>query len=186
MTSARRGEALAVRPPALYRWPGQQRLVPSLRTQWFRLRMRWSRLRRVPRDGGRAIVEFVFLGVLVLVPLIYLVVTVGRIQAAAFSATSAAREAGRAFTTSEGEGAAFSRARAAAALSFEDFGFAEGTRVDLECDGTPCLRPDARVTVTASVSVPLPLVPAFLDGALPLSVPVSSTHVSTVDRFGGR
>ena len=181
MTSARRGEALAVRPPALYRWPGQQRLVPSL--QWFGgvvppaqgAPRRGARDRRVRLPRG-----------LVLVPLIYLVVTVGRIQAAAFSATSAAREAGRAFTTSEGEGAAFSRARAAAALSFEDFGFAEGARVDLECDGTPCLRPDARVTVTASVSVPLPLVPAFLDGALPLSVPVSSTHVSTVDRFGGR
>ncbi len=138
------------------------------------------------RDDGRAIVEFVFLGVLVLVPLIYLVVIVGRIQAAAFSATTAAREAGRAFTTSSTEGEAAARARAAATLSFEDFGFQDSSGLDLSCDGTPCLRPDGRVTATASVIVPLPLVPAFLEGALPLSVPVSSTHVSTVDRFGGR
>jgi len=131
-------------------------------------------------------VEFVFLGVLVLVPLIYLVITVGRIQAAAFSATTAAREAGRAFTTSSTEGEAAPRARAAAALSFGDFGFPDSSQLELSCDGTPCLRPDARVTATASVTVALPLVPAFLEGALPLSVPVSSTHVSTVDRFGGR
>ncbi|MGV1008998.1 MAG: pilus assembly protein [Dermatophilaceae bacterium] len=145
-----------------------------------------SSLRRAPRDDGRAIVEFVFLGVLVLVPLIYLVVTVGRIQAAAFSATTAAREAGRAFTTAESDGAGLARARAASALSFADFGFDEGTQVDVVCDGSPCLRPDGRVTATASVTVTLPLVPAFLEGALPTSVPVSSTHVATVDRFGGR
>jgi hypothetical protein len=136
-------------------------------------------------DEGRAIVEFVFLGVLVLVPLIYLVVTVGRVQAASFSATTAAREAGRAFTTSTSDADALPRARAAAALSFADFGFTDATAVEVACDGNPCLRPDGRVTATASIEVALPLVPAFLDGALPLSVPVSSTHVATVDRFGG-
>lgn len=170
--------------------PTRHTAVPAVRWVGPRgrsgLRARVSRLRRGPREEGRAIVEFVFLGVLVLVPLIYLVVTVGRIQAAAFSATTAAREAGRAFTTADSEATAFSRARTAGAVSFEDFGFTEGAEVDLACDGNPCLRPEGRVTVTASVTVALPLVPAFLEGALPLSVPVSSTHVSTVDRFGGR
>lgn len=137
------------------------------------------------RDEGRAIVEFVFLGVLILIPLVYLVLIVGRVQAASFSATTAAREAGRAFTTATSEAEAMARARAAAALSFADFGFTEGAGVDVSCDGSPCLRPDGRVTATASIEVVLPLVPAFLDGALPLSVPVSSTHVATVDRFGG-
>ena len=45
---------------------------------------RWGRLKAGRADDGRAIVEFVFLGVLMIVPLIYLVLILGRIQAAAF------------------------------------------------------------------------------------------------------
>ena len=47
-----------------------------------------------------------------------------------------------------------------------------------------CSEPDAKVTVTASVTVPLPLIPAFARAVVPLEVPVSSTHVVSVDRFG--
>ncbi len=130
--------------------------------------------------------EFVFLGVLLLVPLIYLVLTVGQIQAAAFSTTTASREAGRAFTTARTDDEAFTRAEAAAALSFDDFGFRDTARVGITCESQPCLRPDGRVTATAEVDVALPLVPAFLAGAVPLSVPVSSTSVAVVDRFGGQ
>jgi len=143
--------------------------------------------RRVgPTESGRAIVEFVFLGVLLLVPLLYLVVTLGRVQAAAYSATTAAREAGRAFTTAGSEGQTQARARAAAGLAFEDFGFDEGTALTLACDGSPCLRPDAQVSATATIRVRLPLVPDFVGGVIPVEIPVSATHVATVDRFGGR
>ena len=45
---------------------------------------RWIRLRAGRADQGRAIVEFVFLGVLMVVPLIYLVLILGRVQAAAY------------------------------------------------------------------------------------------------------
>ena len=38
-------------------------------------------------DEGRAIVEFIFLGVLLLLPLVYLVLTAARLQAASFSAS---------------------------------------------------------------------------------------------------
>lgn len=139
--------------------------------------------RRRPCDEGRAIVEFVFLGVLVLVPLVYLVLVVARVQAAAYAVTTASREAGRAYTTSATDAQAPGRAYAAAGLAFEEFGFAEGGRVELACDGTPCLRADGRVTVTASVEVTLPLVPALLASAVPVVIPVSATHVAPVDRF---
>lgn len=148
-----------------------------------------SRLRRAlgRADDGRAIVEFVFLGVLLLVPLIYLVLTLGQVQAAAYAATTAAREAGRAFTTAPVEAQGMPRAQAAARVSFDDFGFVpEATSVDIGCDGSPCLRPDAHVSVTATVRVRFPYVPAFLGDALPAVMPVSATHVATVDRFGVR
>ena len=76
------------------------------------------RLRLGGADSGRAIVEFVFLGVLMLVPLVYLVLTLATVQAAAYSATTAAREAGRAFTTAQSEGESMPRARAAAIPAF--------------------------------------------------------------------
>jgi len=80
------------------------------------------RLRLSGRDEGRAIVEFVFLGVLLLVPLVYLVLVIARVQAAAFAVSTAAREAGRAFTTARHDADAYPRAQAAAGISFEDYG----------------------------------------------------------------
>ncbi|EWT00237.1 pilus assembly protein TadE [Intrasporangium oryzae NRRL B-24470] len=137
-------------------------------------------------EDGRAIVEFVFLGILLLLPLVYLVLTVARIQAAAFSASLAGREAGRAFVTSPTESDAEARARAAAALAFADFAFDRGTSLALECDGSPCLRPEGTVTSTARIEVALPLIPDFLADRLPSTVSISSTHVATVDRFVAR
>lgn len=147
----------------------------------------WRVRRRVGRvDGGRAIIEFLAIGMLVLLPLMYLVITLARVQAAAFAVSAAAREAGRAYTTAATEGSADARARAAAALSFEDYDFGSGNTLAISCDGSPCLRPSGRVEIRAQVSVQLPLVPDFLAGAIPTSVPVSATHVATVDRFRGR
>ena len=143
-------------------------------------------LRRQRRDDGRAVVEFVFLGVLLLVPLVYLVMVVGRIQAAAFAVSTASREAGRAFTTSQGDAQAYPRGQAAAAISFEDYGFGDAGVVAISCDGSPCLRPEGRVSSQATITVRLPLLPDFLAGAVPMSVPVSATHVAAVDRFAGR
>ena len=45
------------------------------------------------------------------------------------------------------------------------------------------LVPDARVETTARVTVPLPLIPAFARDVVPLDIPLSASHLSTVDRF---
>lgn len=140
------------------------------------------RVRRWQADEqGSAVIEFVFLTIVVLVPLIYLVLTVGRIQAGTYAVTQAAREAGRAYVTSEEADLAPARAQAAADVAFADFGFS-GTLV-LGCDGSPCLRPEGRLTARAEVRVPLPLVPDFARAVVPLEFPVSATSVATVDRF---
>ena len=138
-------------------------------------------------DDGRAVIEFIFLGILLLLPLLYLVLTAARIQAASFSASLAGREAGRAFVTAASEEDAYARARAAAGLAFDDFGFGEREAgVEVACDGSPCLRPEGVVTAQASIEVRLPLVPDFIADHVPSSVTVTSTHVATVDRFVAR
>ena len=138
------------------------------------------------RDSGRAIVEFLVVGLLVLVPVVYFVVTLSRVQAAAFAVSTASREAGRAFTTAADEDSAFARAEAAARISFEDYDFGADATVGLTCDGVPCLRPEGRVQTVATVNVRLPLVPDLLSGAIPAVLPVSATHIAAVDRFRGR
>ena len=134
-------------------------------------------------ERGSAVVEFVTLGVVLLVPLVYLVMTMARVQAGAFAVSQAARESGRAFVTADAGEDAAARARSAAVIAFADHRFEDIGVVDIGCDGSPCLRPDGRVRTTASVSVPLPLVPDFLADVVPMRIPVSASHVETVDRF---
>jgi hypothetical protein len=144
-------------------------------------------LDRRPRpDDGRAIIEFVVLGLLLLLPLTYLVLMVARVQAASFSASLAGREAGRAFVTAASDDDGFTRANAAASLAFADFDFDEGSTMTVTCDGSPCLRPGGVITSTATIEVALPLVPDFIAAHVPASVTISSTHVATVDRFAAQ
>lgn len=142
-------------------------------------------LRHRPRgEGGSAVVEFVFLAVLVMVPLFYLVMTLARVQAGAYAASVAAREAARAYVTSPGGAQALARADAAARVSFEDQGFRSGEgAIGIGCDGTPCLRAGGHVKVTARVAVSLPFVPDFARGEVPLEVTLKATHLEVVDRF---
>lgn len=136
-------------------------------------------------EQGSAVVEFVFLGVLLLIPLIYLVMMLARLQAGSYAVSTAAREAGRAYVTAaEGESAT-ARAEAAARIAFLDHSFEDSGRLAIACDGSPCLRPEGLVETTATISVPLPLIPTFARRVVPLSVPVTASHLSSVDRFRG-
>ncbi len=147
---------------------------------WWR--ERWARSRG---EEGTAIIEFIFLGVLMLVPLIYLVMTLARIQAGSYAVTTAAREAGRAYVTTATGQDANGRANAAAGIAFADQGFSGMGSLEVSCSTSPCLTPDARIETTARVTVPLPLIPAFARDVVPLEIPLSASHLSTVDRFRG-
>ncbi|MHB8187233.1 MAG: pilus assembly protein [Dermatophilaceae bacterium] len=137
-------------------------------------------------QAGSAIVEFVFLAVLMLVPLFYLVMVLARLQAGAYAVSAASREAGRAYVTAPLSEQAPARAHSAAGLAFGDQGFESEGSIQIGCDGTPCLRPEGRVQIKATLWVPMPLVPVFFAAIVPLQIPVSATHIATVDRFGGQ
>lgn len=144
-------------------------------------------LRRPRGDAGSALVEFCLLVTLLLVPLVYLVVTVARLEAGAFAVHRAAREAGRAFVTSADDVAGRSRGRAASELAFGDLGFGAAAHgVDLSCDASDCHGPDTRVEVRAVLDVRLPAVPRGLDRVIPLHLRLTARHVVTADRFVAR
>ena len=137
-------------------------------------------------QAGSAIVEFVFLAVLMMVPLFFLVMVLARLQSGAYAVSAASREAGRAYVTARQAAGAPARADSAAGLAFADQGFAHEGRIEIRCDGAPCLRPEGRVRITATLLVPMPLVPAFFAGIVPMQIPVSAKHVAPGDRVRGQ
>jgi Flp pilus assembly protein TadG len=144
-------------------------------------------------DRGSAIVEFVFLAILLMVPLVYLVLVAGAVQRSAYAVTAAAREAGRAYATAGSDAAGRSRADDAARLVLADQDIAgAGDPVSLSCRG-PCDYAAGRVvTVEVTVDVALPGVPRLFCGdggcLLPAHLPVTATHVVHLDCYvaGGR
>jgi hypothetical protein len=113
---------------------------------------------RADGDAGEAaVLEVLVLGVGLLVPLLYGVLSVMAVQSASFAATAAAREAARGYVTASTAAEGAARARAAAALVLADAGL-PAARPALRCAGG-CLQPGSRVDVTVRVEVPLPLVP---------------------------
>lgn len=138
----------------------------------------------LPGERGSMLVEFIFLTVLVMVPLLYLVGTLGRLQAGAYAASGAAREAGRAYVTSPEAASAPGRGQVAAGLVLDAHGFTrDQATVSVSCDAAGCLEPDSRIRVDVSLHVPVPLVPDFVSGFIPTSVSMTASHVETVDRF---
>lgn len=134
-------------------------------------------------DAGNAMVEFVYLAVLLMVPLVYVLLSVFRVQAAAYSVSSAAREAGRVFVTAPSVEDGEERAHVAAGLVMADSGLVLRRRdLSVTCAEDPCLRPGATVTVAVAHDARLPWLPGFFGRVAP-SVHVSSTHVELVDRY---
>jgi Flp pilus assembly protein TadG len=139
---------------------------------------------RLAGDEGNAIVEFVYLAILLMVPLTYLLLTVFRVQAAAYATSSASREAGRVFVTSGSTQDADARATTAVSIVLADSGLElEPGQLHIRCSARPCLTPGARVDVVIGVDVDLPFLPRFLDGALPGTIHVQGRHLEVVDRF---
>jgi Flp pilus assembly protein TadG len=157
---------------------------------WTRLRDRvHDRLGRVRGDDGSAVLEFVTLGVLLLVPVVYLVICLGQVQAASFAVEGASREAARVLARAPSEQEAARRVEAVVDLALRDQGLggADDPRpaIEVDCAADPCTTPETRVSVTVEVDVVLPGVPAFVDAVVPTRVPVRATGESVVERFAG-
>jgi Flp pilus assembly protein TadG len=133
---------------------------------------RW-RARLVEDEGGSAIVEFVFIALVVFLPLVYLVAGFSAVQRGVFAATEAAREAGRAMGTAPDPVTGQARAQAAVAIAVADQSV-QATDVALAyapvgagCAGVtgyaPVLTPGEEFTVCVTVTVRIPLLPEFID-----------------------
>ena len=137
-------------------------------------------------DRGAAMIEFIVLGVGVIVPLAYLAISAVTVQAAVFASTQAVREAGRAFSSATTAQEGRARARVAAQLAFADQGIelpADALRIT--CVEGECLAPGSAVDVDLAWSVPLPWLPGSLAADVPARIPIEATHRVPVDDYRG-
>jgi len=135
-------------------------------------------MRRRRDERGNAVVEFSWLAILLMVPLVYVMLAVFDVQGASYGATAATRAAGRAFIiVPDGMSEDDARARAfeAARLAMKDQGIELSPgQLTISCNPA-CLQPGSTVTVTLDTEVRLPLIPDALGGEPP-AIHISASH----------
>jgi hypothetical protein len=137
-------------------------------------------------ERGSASLEFITVGLLLLLPLVYLILCLSALQAGALAAEGAARQAARVYVGAVSDAEAQQAAERAIQFALADYGVERGAAtVTLSCDPDPsaCLTRRGFVTVVIAVAVPLPLAPAGFGGTEPLSVPLRASATQQVSRF---
>jgi Flp pilus assembly protein TadG len=137
-------------------------------------------------ERGSAALEFIVGGVVLLVPIVYLVVTLGLIQSHALGVESASRHIARAVASAEGTNDADDRAGAVLKAIVREYELdPDEVEVHLACVGEAATCPVAggTVRVTVSSSVGLPLVPPVLGLEDAARVGVESSSVQKVSRY---
>lgn len=143
---------------------------------------------RLRAEAGSASLEFLTAGLVLLVPLVYLVLALASVQGATLAVDGAARQATRVFVQSRTPAEGRAAAARAIEVALADYGLDAGTAtVRVACRPRPsaCLTRQGFVTVTVRVVAPLPLAPAAVDPGLPGGLPVEATATEQVSRFWG-
>ena len=150
---------------------------------------RWRLFRRtIAEDVGTASLEFVTAGMILLLPMVYLVLTMSALQAGSLAVEGAARQAVRVYVQAPDTRNAEAEAERAIRFALADYGLDPSeASVAISCSPRPadCLRRRATVTITVGVFVGLPLVPSALTIGGPVAVPLRSTATEQVSRFWG-
>lgn len=137
--------------------------------------------RKDDAERGSAVVEFTFLAVLLMVPLVYFIITVGQIQGGSFAVVGAADQAAKVFVSQADPESGRIAAEQAVMLALADHGHpAANARMETVCQPADCSAAGSAVTVTVHLSVPLPFVP-FNDA---LGLTVSELNASSTQMVG--
>jgi hypothetical protein len=141
-------------------------------------------VKRERDESGTALVEFVWLAILLIVPLLYIVLAAFDTQRAAYAASAAARSAGRAFVTAPDQATGYQRAREAVRLAYRDQRLDSTPEVRITCRPDPrdCLTPGSVVRAEIHSAVALPLLPTVFGSSTP-SIRVESEHEAPYGTF---
>ncbi|WP_337004135.1 MULTISPECIES: TadE family protein [unclassified Microbacterium] len=139
-------------------------------------------------DDGSAALEFIVVGVILLVPLAYLVIALGAIQDQTLGAEAAARHTARATALAPDSKAAADAGDTVLAGVIDEYDLdPDTTEVELSCRPASEACPSAGVTLIVRVTarVRLPLVPPVLGVDRATEVPVQAEAVQKLSRTWG-
>jgi hypothetical protein len=146
-------------------------------------------MRRRPRDDGdergSALVELSWLGILLVLPVLWIVMSVFQVQRGAFGVSGAARAAARAYALAPDDATGLARAREAARVALDDQGVHAGPLdVLVSCRPFPdnCHQGTSVISVTVRSRVDLPLMPQALGGNKP-SFALDATQTVPIGQF---
>jgi Flp pilus assembly protein TadG len=132
-------------------------------------------------DDGTALVEFIWLGLLLLVPLVYLIVSLFQVQRTAFAVSAATKAAGRAWVSAPSGSDREQRAVLAAQLAGSDQGVSWGADALTFSCTNDCCPGTGTLHVRLTVDAVLPGL-AALDRKL-ARIAVTGRHDEVIDRF---
>ncbi|MBO0595053.1 hypothetical protein I2485_08575 [Nesterenkonia sp. E16_7] len=122
-------------------------------------------LRQGHDESGSSLVEFIMLAVLVLIPVIYFILGVAAVQAAAYASLGASDQAARMYVLGGedlGSDERSARSQAAVTTALADFGIGpEQAEITMSCPAGSCEDDGDVVAFTVEVRVPVPLIPEF-------------------------
>ncbi len=134
---------------------------------------------------GSALVELSWLGILLVVPVLWIVMSVFQVQRGAFGVTAAARAAARAYALAPDDASGLVRARTAARVALDDQGV-HGVTPDVRVTCTPypgdCHQGTSVITVSVHSRVVLPMMPSALGGNRP-SFALDATQTVPIGQF---
>jgi Flp pilus assembly protein TadG len=122
------------------------------------------------KQRGSALVELTWLGILLILPMLWIVMSVFQVQRGAFGVSAAARAAARAYALAPDDSSGVDHAREAARVALDDQGV-HGVTPDVRVSCTPypgdCHQGTSVITVSVHSRVVLPLMPSALGGNRP-------------------
>lgn len=137
-------------------------------------------------ERGSAALEFIVVGLVLLVPVVYLIVTLGLVQGQSLGAEAAARHIARAVATAAGAAEADESAELVLASVVDEYDLdPRAVDVTLSCRpaGTSCPAAGATLIVTVRTAARLPLVPPVLGLDQVARIPIEASAAQKVSRF---
>lgn len=139
-------------------------------------------------DDGSAALEFIAVGIILLVPLVYLITALGAVQEQTLGVEAAARHTARAIALAPDAATAAVRSDQVLASISDQYGIdAESIEVSVTCAPieVACPSAGATVTVTVATSASLPLVPTIFGVNEASSIAVEGSAVQKLSRLWG-
>lgn len=147
------------------------------------MRRRLAQSRHDQRGSG--LVEMVWLSIILLLPLLWVVLSVFEVQRGSFGVSSAARAAARAYALAPDDVAGEKRAKAVARQALADQDLRDvPIRVSVSCTPYPrnCHAGNSVITVRIESAVTLPLLPDVLGSGAP-TFQLSATQSVPIGRY---